>query len=82
MSSDFLNFGTAALNIAGETAILGESMKMLKGLTCKHCGSKHKTREELIHHNKTIHGNRNGHGTKNEYGTPSRPQDWEFDFRI
>ena len=83
MSSDFLNFGTSAIEMAGVTGIVGEEMKMLKGITkgggphkCQHCGSMHPNRTSLIHHMRKEHGE--GHET----GYASRKGDWQYDFRI
>lgn len=79
-SADFMNFGSAALGIAGTAYVFGETTKMLrsaqrtasKGL-CKHCGSSsHGTK---MHH-------RMGLGEPHRTGHTSRGSDYAFDFRI
>lgn len=79
MSADFMNFGAAAMNIAGTAAIVGETTKMLRGaqktVACRHCGShEHKTNQHPRKHKEHHEPHRTGHTSKGD--------DYAFDFRI
>lgn len=87
MSADFMNFGTSAIEMAGTLGIVGEEMKMLRGVQksagggphkCRHCGSLHPTRAALSAHYKYEHPPKR----ETEGGYASHKDDWEFDFRI
>lgn len=88
MSADFANFGATALGIAGTTAIVGEEMKMLRGINhgykCEHCGEMHKTRMSLMRHHKMMHQQKKHkeYHEPHRTGTTSKGNDYEFDFRI
>lgn len=91
MSADFANFGATALGIAGTTAIVGEEMKMLKGVSdnhgyrCEHCGEMHKTRMSLMRHHKMLHQQKHSkhhEASPIKTGHTSKGNDYEFDFRI
>ncbi len=84
-SADFMNFGSAALGIAGTTYVVGETTKMLRGAQrtasrglCRHCGSSsHSTK---MHYR--MHKHKESHGEPHRTGHTSRGNDYAFDFRI
>lgn len=81
MSSDFANFGSAALGLAGTAYVVGETTKMLRGAQkqasrslCKHCGSSA--------HSTKMHHKHKEHGEPHRTGYTSKASDYGFDFRI
>lgn len=74
----FSNFGATALGLAGTAYIVGETTKMLKNYTCRHCGSQHPSKAGLTAHYRYEHPPKR----KVMESHASHKDDWEFDFRI